>query len=191
VTQSTSRNALITWTGDDLEIDMDMINDASETTVFPPFVTDAPLLTMACTDQGQCYIIGSRPLITVSWVTVNVCDKLGWTDQMGHAISTEMLSRQMLCCSHALKKLPSLIFYILIILILLCSIHSTATAVTSAGSLSLFDLNTNGFIHPMKIDATNRAISYRNSDIVMITEIKTNSSGSSKMSYNNYQLFEE
>jgi hypothetical protein len=66
VTRSTSRNALVTQTGGDLEIDMDMINDASETTVRPPCVTDAPILTTACTDQGQRYIVGSRPLITVS-----------------------------------------------------------------------------------------------------------------------------
>ena len=43
----------------------------------------------------------------------------------------------------------------------------------------------------MKIDATNRAISYRNPDIVVITETKTNSARSSKMSYNDYQFFEE
>ena len=57
---------------------------------------------------------------------------------------------------------------------------------TSESSLFLFALNTNSFFHPMKIDMTNRAISHRNSDIVVISETKTNSLASSKMLYDNY-----
>jgi hypothetical protein len=191
VTRSASKNALITQTGGDLDMDMDMINGGSETMVCPPYVTDTPLLTMACADQGQRYIVGSRPLVAVSWVIVNACDELGWTDQMGRDLIAETLTRKMLCHSHASKTMPSFIICIVVTLILLCSINSAAATATSAGSLSLFALNTNGFVHPMKIDATNRAISHRNPDIVVITETKTNSSGSSKISYNDYQFFEE
>jgi hypothetical protein len=60
-----------------------------------------------------------------------------------------------------------------------------------SGSLSLFALNTNGFVNPTKIDATNRVISHRNPDIVVITETKTNSACAPKMATTNYQFFEE
>jgi hypothetical protein len=86
---------------------------------------------------------------------------------------------------------PSILFYLIVTIILLCFVNGAAATLTPTGSLSLFALNTNGFIHPMKIDATNRAISHRNLDIVVITETKTNSSGSSKMLYNEYQFFKE
>ena len=118
-------------------------------------------------------------------------DKMGWNDQAGRDLIAETLSRRTLCCSHASKSMPSLIISIIITLILLCSINSAAATATPTGSLSLFALNTNSFVHPMKIDATNRAISHRNPDIIVITKTKTNSSGSSKMSYNDYQFFEE
>jgi len=66
VTCSAMKNTLISQTGDNLRLDTDMINDGSEAMVCSPFVTDTSLLTTACTDQGQCYIVGSRPLVAVS-----------------------------------------------------------------------------------------------------------------------------
>jgi hypothetical protein len=58
-----------------------------------------------------------------------------------------------------------------------------------AGLLLFFTLYTNGFVNPTKIDATNRAISYRNPDSVVITETKPNTPSASKM--DKYKYFEE
>ena len=62
---------------------------------------------------------------------------------------------------------------------------------TPAGSLSFYALNTNGFVHPTKIDFTNRSIAHRNPDVFVITETKTNASCASKLANNEYQIFEE
>jgi hypothetical protein len=153
--------------------------------------SDSLLLTTACADQDQHYIVGSRPLIAVSCVIVNMFDGMGQNDQLGCLSITKPLSTKALHCRYSSKKMPLFITVIIVMLILLCSIGSTAATALSTGSLSLYALNTNGFVHPMKIDAINRAISYRNPDVVVITETKTNSLGSSKMSYNDYQFFEE
>jgi hypothetical protein len=86
---------------------------------------------------------------------------------------------------------PSFIqIVILIILLLICG-NSTSAATTPAGSLSFYGLDTNGFVHLTKIDATNRSISQRNPDAFVITETKTNSACASKMACTEYQIFEE
>jgi hypothetical protein len=187
-----SRNALINQSAED--IDMDKLIDHSETMaplVHPPSVPDSSLLTTACADQDQRYIVNSRLLIAVSHVIVNMFDGMGWNDESGCLFITKPLSTNALHCRYSSKKMQLFIIVIIVMLILLCSIGSTAAAASSTGSPSIYALNTNGFVHPMKIDATNRAISYRNPNVVVITETKTNSLGSSKMSYNDYQFFEE
>lgn len=61
---------------------------------------------------------------------------------------------------YVVATMPSFIICVVVALILLCSISSTAATATSAGSLSLYALNTNGFVHSMKIDATNQSYLY-------------------------------
>ena len=79
---------------------------------------------------------------------------------------------------------------IVTILIIMCA-NSVNASATPAGSLLFYALNTNGFVHPTKIDFTNRSISHRNPDVFVITETKTNASCASKLANNEYQIFEE
>jgi hypothetical protein len=169
-------------------------------TVCHPYLTALPHLFTAYADQGQRLIIGSRPVDIVVRDEVNV---LEGTDQLGRACNAELLSSKFPCSYSTSKSLPSFLVWILVALITFCLVNCAAAAATPAASaapaasampaasLSLFALNTNGFVHPMKIDATNRAISHRNPGIVVITKTKTNTLGSSKMSYTDYQFFEE
>ena len=185
-TRSASKNYLHSQTGDDIPTDLP--REDSDMTVCPPFLIVIPCLFTALADQGQCSTIGSRPL------NVGICDNvnnMGCTDQLGRACSTEFSSSKSSCRFYLAKSQPTFLLLIIVTILLFCLVNSAAAAATAVGSLSLFALNTNGFVHPMKIDATNRAISHRNPDIVVITETKTNSSGSSKMSYSDYQFFEE
>jgi hypothetical protein len=122
MTQSMSRNALINQSVEDM--DMDKLIDHSETVapfVHSPFVPDSLLLTTACVDQYQCYIVSSRPLITVSHVIVNVFDGMGWNNQSGCVSTTKSLSMKALHCSYSPKKMLLFIIVIIVMLILLCS----------------------------------------------------------------------
>lgn len=188
LTCSASKTTLDTQTGED--VNMDLYNE-TETVVHPHFLINSPFSTMACADPDQCYTVSSRPLMAITWDILNVSDVLGWTDQLGHECFAKTISRNLSCHSHPSKSIPSFVTWIIIVLTLFLFINPAVAIPMSDSSLSLFALNTNGFIHPMKIDATNRAISHRNPDIIVITETKTNSIASSKMSYDNYQFFEE
>jgi hypothetical protein len=186
ITRSASKTSLLTQTqtGDETEL----FREDADMTVCSPSLILLPCLFTACADQGQCFTIGSMPL------DVGVPDntlELKRIDQSGRACSAESLSRKSMYTFHTSKSLPTFVLWTIVTIILFSLVHCAAATATPAGSLSLFALNTNGFVHPMKIDATNRAISHRNPDIVVITETKTNSSGSSKMSYTDYQFFEE
>jgi hypothetical protein len=189
LTRSASKTTLNTQTGED--VNMDLYNNETETMVCPHFPINSPFSTMARADPDQCYTTGSRPLMAVTKDILNVSDVLGRTDQPGHECFAKTVSRNLSCHSHPSKSIPSFVTWIIIVLILFLFINPTVAIPTSESSLSLFALNTNGFVHPMKIDATNRAISHRNPDIVVISETKTNSIASSKMSYDSYQFFEE
>lgn len=108
-------------------------------------------------------------------------------DRSGHARITKMSP---ICCRYSkyLNPFMSWIFVIIMLFNLTNCVAAAAAPAVSA-SLSFFALNTNGFVHPMKIDATNRSISNRNPDIIVITKTKTNTTRSSKMSYSEYQFF--
>ena len=73
----------------------------------------------------------------------------------------------------------------------MCLANCATASTTPAGTLSFYAINANGFIHPTKVDATNRAISHKSPDVFVITETKTNTSCSSKIAPNQYQIFEE
>jgi len=170
---------------------MDLYNDETEPMVHPHFPINSPFSTMAHADPDQCYTVGSRPLMAVTWDILDVSDVLGQTDQQGHGCFAKTISRNLSCHSHPSKSIPSFITWIITVLTLFLFINPAIAIWTSESSLSLFALNTNGFVHPMKINATNRAISHRNPDIIVISETKTNSTASSKMTYDNYPFFEE
>jgi hypothetical protein len=189
LTCSMSKTMLDTQTGEDMN--MDSYNNGAEIIVHPHFLFNSPFSTMTHADPDQCYTIDSRPLMAVTQDILDVSDVLGWTDQPGHECFAKAISRNLSCHSHPSKLIPSFITWIIIVLTLFLFINHAVTIPTSESSLSLFALNTNGFVHPMKIDVTNRAISHRNPDIIVISETKTNSTASSKMSYDNYQFLEE
>jgi hypothetical protein len=186
ITRSTSKDALVTQTGDD--IGMDLFTDDPENLVRPIILTGSPFLISTCADQGGHRNVGPRPLKNSCRISHDLCLL---TDQPGHVSVANSFSCKIPCRSTSTKSLPPLLYWILTTLIVLLCINATSATSTPAASLSLYALNTNGFVHPTKIDATNRSISHRNPDIFVITETKTNSSCSSKMSYTDYQIFEE
>ena len=172
------------------ELERDLLNDEADCTMvrFYSCLTSSSLFT-ACADQDQCLVIGSRPLNLGSMSRSRVPTI---TDQRGRARIAEYdSSRKTFCHSHTKNFIPPIVAWALFALFFLCNVVIVNAIPAASGSLSFYALNTNGFVHPTKIDSTNRAISHRNPDIVVITETKTNSSPSSKMSYNDYQLFEE
>jgi hypothetical protein len=149
ITRSASKNSLVTQSqsGDD-----ELFHEDTDMTVCHPYLTDLPLLFTACTDQGQRFTLASWPLVVDIRDDVNM---LEWADQLGRACNAESLSRKPSCLYHTSKSLPTFIVWIIVTMILFCLIKSAAATETPAGSLSLFVLNTNGFVHPTKIDATN------------------------------------
>ena len=190
LTQSSTKNTLVTQSGDDLP--MDLFNDEIETTVCDLPVTDSPFLFTALTDQGYRNLIGSSLVTDGSRDFLYSLEPVEHFDQLGRTCFAKSISRKTFCHSHRTSMpIPSFLIWVIVTLILLCLVNSANATPTSAVSLSLFALNTNGFVHPSKIDTTNRAISHRNPDILVITETKTNSQCSSKMSYTDYQFFEE
>ena len=116
-------------------------------------------------------------------------------DQQGRVSYADNVAVEFFCRSFTFKSnsLPSFIQTVIVIILLLMPVcaNSAAASTMPAGSLSFYALNTNGFVHPTKIDATNRSISHRNPDVFVITETKTNSVCGSKMAYTDYQIFEE
>ena len=179
-------NAAVSLTTDDINMHE----------VRPLLASDSPVLTTAHADLGQRVTGCSRPLIAAipkPLVLIHVLDAVEvveGTDQLGCESQTNSSFRKTVCCSYTPQCKPSLVCWIILIITLLCLVKSTDATPNPAGSLSFYALNTNGFVHPMKIDATNRAISHRNPDVVVITETKTNSAASSKLT-NDYQFFDE
>jgi Reverse transcriptase (RNA-dependent DNA polymerase) len=165
--------------------------DVDMNEVCTPSTKHSHVLTTAHADLGQRFVGGRRPLIALSSCSLIVHDYLCSVGQLGCVCYAKLLSRYPLSYSYRSKRMPMFILWIIVAIILLSLATGTAATPSSSGSLSFYALNTNGFVHPMKIDATNRAISYRNPDIVVITETKTNSAASSKMSTNDYQFFDE
>lgn len=172
---------------------MDLFNDSGKT-VRSLFMTKTSSLITAYADKGEhrSRSSGLRPL-TYDEPPV-ITKQLGMpsaTDQMGRVHNAEHLFSKPMCHNTSRKFIPNFILWIIVTLIVLSTASAAAAAATPAGSLSLYAINTNGFVHPTKIDATNRAISHRNPDVVVITETKTNASCSTKMAYTEYQFFEE
>ena len=133
-------------------------------------------------------IASSRPLTAGSQTVPTVSMSC---DQLGHARIAESVYRKNLCHYSNPKSMPYFFILVILALLFLCNAVMINASPTASGSLSFFALNMNGFIHPTKIDATNKVISHRNPDIFVISETKTNSLRSSKLAYTNYQIFEE
>jgi hypothetical protein len=188
VTRSESRNTMLTH-ADDGDETHDLFNEDSVVMVCNPDCHDSTVLLTSPADQGRSFESGSRPLIAISCLPSAVPVKRA-CDQPGLVLTSNLLSSK-LCYQRRPKSIPNIIVWAIIAIMLFCLISSASAVPSAAGSLSFYALNANGFVHPTKIDATNRAISHRNPDVVVITETKTNSARSSKMSYDNYQFFDE
>lgn len=165
---------------------LDVFNDAT-TTVCPSFVNFSFPLITAYTDQDERLTPCLKSLNLARSVVPKQSGKLA--DQLGRSCRAESLSRPF--CRSVKLNIPSFLYWIIVVILLLICANSANAAPAAAGSLSFYALNTNGFVHPTKIDATNRGISHRNPDIFVITETKTNAPCSSKLAYTEYQIFEE
>jgi hypothetical protein len=117
LTRSASKTTLNTQTGEDLN--MDLYNDETETMVCPHFLINSPFSTMPRADTDQCYTVGSRPLMAVTWDVLNVSDVPGRTDQPGHECFANTVSRNLSCHSHPSKSIPSFVTWIIIQFIVL------------------------------------------------------------------------
>ena len=186
-TRSDSKNMHATHPSNDQV--MDLFNEDSDQSVCLRSAPASSFLITDPADRGEHLIIGSRPTIVCRWATRVITVKPASHDQLGCVYTAKYLSSKP-CYRNSAKSMPPFLLWALLALMLFCSICPVAAAPSAAGSLSLYALNTNGFVHPMKIDATNNAISHRNPDILVITETKTNSARSQKLS-NDYQYFEE
>ena len=169
----------------------DVFNDDQATFVCPQSMTASPYLTTALADQGNRSCIGLRPLIFECSVPKKHNPMHDSSVRRGRVCHADVLYRKLSCRSATFKSTPSFLFWLAVIIVLFSCINVASASSTPAASLSFYAINTNGFVHPTKIDATNRAISHRNPDIFVVTETKTNSSCSSKMNVSEYQLFEE
>ena len=169
----------------------DIFNDDPDIVVSPYPDTDSLHLITAPIDKGDCISCPRRIIADAS----DAHKRDGMPVPLNHEgrvhTSDVPLFRKISCFRFFLNSLPSFLFWTFCALFVISLVECADAAPSAAGSLSLFALNTNGFVHPMKIDATNRAIAHRNPDVVVITETKTNSARSSKMSYETYQFFEE
>ena len=176
---------------------------ATAGSVSDTFSDDADMVVSPHSDTESLHLI-TAPIDKGDWLcprrrlTVNTSDAPKRAEKpvlLNHEgrvhIPDVLLFRNLSCFRFCRNSLPLLLFWAFSALFFMSLIKSADAAPSAAGSFSLFALNTNGFVHPMKIDATNRAIAHRNPDIVVITETKTNSARSSKMSYETYQFFEE
>ena len=78
-------------------------------------------------------------------------------DRQGRVTYADNVAVETFCRSLTFKSnsLPSFIQTVIVIILLLMCANSAAASTTPAGSLSFYALNTNGFVHPTKIDATN------------------------------------
>lgn len=169
---------------------MDVFSDPTKT-VRNMLLTKSLSLITAYADQGELHPSGLRPLTDKSQVFIRQLGLPNLADQIGRVHTAEFIFSYPNCPISSRKMIPNFLFWIILTFLVLCMASTAAAAPAPAGTLSLFALNTNGFVHPTKIDATNRVISYRNPDIVVITETKTNSACSPKMAMNQYQFFEE
>ena len=169
----------------------DVFNDDQATFVCSQSMTASPYLTTALADQGNRSCIGLRPLFSECSVPKKLNSMHDSSVRQGCVCHADVLCRNLSCHSATFKSTPNFLFWFAVIIALLSCINVASASSTPAASLSFYAINTNGFVHPTKIDATNRAISHRNPDIFVVTETKTNSSCSSKMNVSEYQLFEE
>ena len=185
MTRSESRGSMLTQSGNDIT---DAFGHEPRPTVCLSFVTGSTHLITAPDDQAEI-VADQRHLTTSGPAIAKSSDETAQNDQMGRVYTTESLPRKTLCRRSFLNFKSHLL--IAIIVVILSLIKTAAAAPSASGSLSFYALNTNGFVHPMKIEATNSAISFRNPDVFVITETKTNSPRSSKMAYTDYQIFEE
>ena len=176
ITRSESRGSLVTQSGINIA---DISGQEHSTTVCLSFVIRSTHLIMAPDDQAKC-ATDQRHLTTGSHVRYS--DKIAHCNQLGHVHIAESLPRKTLCHRSFLNFKSHLL--IAIIVVLLSLIKTAAAAPSASGSLSFY-------VHLMKIEATNSAISFGNPDVFIITETKTNSPHSSKLAYTDYQIFEE
>ena len=166
----------------------DLFSSSSSSTVCPHFNSFSFSLFTALAGQGHC-TQSSRSLMAEASVDTEYGKKPVLLGQKGRVYTHNATSYQF--CFNFSKFLTPLFAWALVAVIFFSLFMTVSAAPSTSGSLSLLALNTNGFVHPMKIDATNRVIAHRNPDIIVITETKTNSPRSSKMAYNDYQFFEE
>jgi hypothetical protein len=168
---------------------VNLFNEDMGTTVCPFAVTNILNLTTSPADQGECFGVQSS-LVFGYGSTYKCFDKPVATDQKGRACVADSLPRNLFCRRVTLKSIPPLLYWAICAVMILSLVNSAAAVPSATSALSFFALNTNGFVHPMKIDATNRAITHRNPDVIVITETKTNSPRASKMP-SDYQYFED
>jgi Reverse transcriptase (RNA-dependent DNA polymerase) len=169
----------------------DVFGDNSAAMVCSHSLTASHVLTTAFADQGYRSSTGLRLLSDNRSNHKKQKDVHDSIDRLGRVCRANYLPSKPCCRIATFKSTPHSSLWMIVIILILCCFNIVSASATPAASLSFFALNTNGFVHPTKIDATNRAISHRSPDIFVVTETKTNSACSSKMDVSEYQLFEE
>ena len=187
-TRSASRAALL---NDSNPVQrMDVFNDSGPI-VRNASLTFSPLLITAFADKGKRLSQGSRPLKDAPFAATKQQGTPQVVNQLGRVCYAETSPVDTFCRSYKPNPISRLIHFMIVIILLLMCANSAGASASPAGTLSFYALNTNGFVHPTKIDFANRSITHRNPDVFVITETKTNSSCTSKLPYNEYQIFEE
>ena len=137
----------------------DVFDEETDFTVSRLFMTCHLSLITAPADQRECHTICKQLLKTMLHRIIGPSPEPDASDQQSCVYIADSLSSK-ISCSSIINAIPTLHLWLLALMTLCCCINTTFAAPSATGSLSLFVLNTNSFVHPMKIDATNRVISH-------------------------------
>ena len=97
-------------------------------------------------------------------------------------------------CRSAVANQSNTKFFLIILLLRTLSMLQTAQAVippSSTATLSIYALNTNGLIQPVKLNHINKVIKASRPHVFVIRETKTRSKLSKSLPFSNYDIYEE
>ena len=102
-------------------------------------------------------------------------------------------SRSLFCRSTARNSIPNFCYIIGLLLLALSLVQmaQAATPPSSTSTFSIYALNANGLVKPVKLNHINAVIKARNPQAFVIGETKTKSKLTKSLPYSDYEIFEE
>jgi len=102
-------------------------------------------------------------------------------------------SHNFFCRSSAMNASPNFVFITMLLIIALSLLQLAQAAIppTLTSTLSIYALNANGLVKPVKLNHINNAIKTRNPQAFVISETKTRSKLSKSLPFSDYEIYEE